>query len=174
MLEAVLLVDDSDYVIDSVSRLLRREGCAVETARTVSAAKDLMATHTFQHCILDLVLADGLAIVLVEPLLASRTRVIIHSGYLTIRLTWHAARAWKVAEILPKPSGPSEIIAAVRGKSHETASFDSRSLEYKRTLAQLEREYIDQTLMELGGNITQTARALGLHRQSLQRKLRKH
>ena len=36
-----------------------------------------------------------------------------------------------------------------------------------------EREYIEYVLAECGGNISQAARRLGLHRQSLQRKLRK-
>ncbi|MCH2487965.1 MAG: helix-turn-helix domain-containing protein, partial [Erythrobacter sp.] len=36
-----------------------------------------------------------------------------------------------------------------------------------------EREYIEYVLAECGGNISEAARRLGLHRQSLQRKLRK-
>ena len=42
-----------------------------------------------------------------------------------------------------------------------------------QSLDRHEREYIEYVLNECGGNISQAARRLGLHRQSLQRKLRK-
>jgi two-component system response regulator RegA len=42
------------------------------------------------------------------------------------------------------------------------------------SLARMEREYIDYVLQTSDGNITQAAKKLGLHRQSLQRKLRKN
>ena len=43
-----------------------------------------------------------------------------------------------------------------------------------QSLYRHEREYIEFVLAECGGNISQAARRLGLHRQSLQRKLRKY
>jgi len=42
------------------------------------------------------------------------------------------------------------------------------------SLARHEREYIEYVLAATGGNISEAARRLGLHRQSLQRKLRKY
>jgi hypothetical protein len=44
----------------------------------------------------------------------------------------------------------------------------------RRALARHEREYIEYVLASTGGNISEAARRLGLHRQSLQRKLRKY
>lgn len=46
--------------------------------------------------------------------------------------------------------------------------------EEEISLARMEREYIDYVLQSSEGNITQAAKKLGLHRQSLQRKLRKN
>ena len=43
-----------------------------------------------------------------------------------------------------------------------------------QSLYRHEREYIEFVLAECNGNISQAARRLGLHRQSLQRKLRKY
>ena len=42
------------------------------------------------------------------------------------------------------------------------------------SLAKHEREYVEYVLAATGGNISEAARRLGLHRQSLQRKLRKY
>jgi DnaJ-class molecular chaperone len=39
------------------------------------------------------------------------------------------------------------------------------------TLAEIEHEYIEQTLSELGGNMSQTAAVLGIDRRTLYRKL---
>lgn len=47
-------------------------------------------------------------------------------------------------------------------------------LDQEISLARMEREYIDYVLQTSDGNITQAAKKLGLHRQSLQRKLRKN
>ena len=41
------------------------------------------------------------------------------------------------------------------------------------TLAQAEWEHIHRILADCGGNISEAARRLGIHRRSLQRKLRK-
>jgi ActR/RegA family two-component response regulator len=41
------------------------------------------------------------------------------------------------------------------------------------TLAQHERDYIESVLLQCHGNISLAAKPLGIHRQSLQRKLRK-
>ena len=55
------------------------------------------------------------------------------------------------------------------GGAHEDAAEPEA-----QSLARHEREYIEYILAECGGNISQAARRLGLHRQSLQRKLRKY
>jgi DNA-binding NtrC family response regulator len=44
----------------------------------------------------------------------------------------------------------------------------------KRTLARLEEELLRKALKEYGGNITRTAKALGVHRSTLQRLMRRH
>jgi two-component system response regulator RegA len=41
------------------------------------------------------------------------------------------------------------------------------------TLARVEWEHINRVLADCGGNVSQAARALGIHRRSLQRKLSK-
>ena len=41
------------------------------------------------------------------------------------------------------------------------------------SLARLEREHIERVLSECNGNISKTARVLGMHRRTLQHKLAK-
>ena len=57
----------------------------------------------------------------------------------------------------------------------ENSSLEDITLsESEMTLAEKEREYIEYVLVKCDGNISKAAKILGLHRQSLQRMLRKY
>jgi len=56
----------------------------------------------------------------------------------------------------------------------EVASSNSQSACRLPTLAQIEWDYIRRVLALCEGNVSRTARLLGLHRRSLQRKITKH
>ena len=45
--------------------------------------------------------------------------------------------------------------------------------EWKKTLDRLEREFVEAALDEHGGNVTRAAQALGIHRSTLQRLMRR-
>lgn len=53
----------------------------------------------------------------------------------------------------------------------EPLTFRERT---KKTLGRLEKEFLRKALKEHGGNVTRTAKALGVHRSTLQRLMRKH
>jgi two-component system response regulator RegA len=71
------------------------------------------------------------------------------------------------ASYLTKPADADRIIAAFKGteSSAETADVP--------TLARVEWEHIQRVMADCNGNVSRAARALGLHRRSLQRKLAK-
>jgi transcriptional regulator of acetoin/glycerol metabolism len=51
--------------------------------------------------------------------------------------------------------------------------FDLRFWK-KQTLKRLEKDFLRGVLQAHGGNVTRTAEALGVHRSTLQRLMRKH
>jgi two-component system response regulator RegA len=70
------------------------------------------------------------------------------------------------ASYLTKPADADQIVAAFSGtQPSEDAEAPS--------LARVEWEHIQRILADCGGNVSQTARVLGIHRRSLQRKLSK-
>lgn len=73
-----------------------------------------------------------------------------------------------VSDYLTKPTSFDIIYDVLINEKLETESYSLPSL------ARAEREYIEFVLTKNGGNITKTAKDLGLHRQSLQRKLKKY
>jgi two-component system response regulator RegA len=72
---------------------------------------------------------------------------------------------------LAKPADADEIQAAF----HLDAGDPGIELpERPLSVGRLEWEHIQRVLQDCGGNISQAARVLGLHRRSLQRKLSKY
>jgi two-component system response regulator RegA len=71
------------------------------------------------------------------------------------------------ASYLTKPADADQIVAAFDGKQ-------PRADAEVPSLARVEWEHIQRVLTDCGGNVSRAARALGIHRRSLQRKLSKH
>jgi two-component system response regulator RegA len=70
---------------------------------------------------------------------------------------------------LCKPASIDEVLAAFDGRSRRTAEVAQQPTSLNR----LEWEHLQRVLQENDGNISATARALGMHRRTLQRKLQK-
>jgi two-component system response regulator RegA len=72
---------------------------------------------------------------------------------------------------LAKPANADEVVAALqRTEGDATVTPAGSPLSVKR----LEWEHLQKVLMEHDGNISAAARALKMHRRTLQRKLAKH
>jgi ActR/RegA family two-component response regulator len=71
---------------------------------------------------------------------------------------------------LCKPANTEEILAAF---NKPTGNANVEIPEERPSVDRLEWEHIQKVLSENDGNISATARALGMHRRTLQRKLNK-
>jgi len=96
------------------------------------------------------------------------TRILILTGYGSIATAVEATRIGAVG-YLPKPADADEILAAFAGGG---GAADAR-IETP-SLARTEWEHIQRVLGDCGGNVSEAARRLGIHRRSLQRKLQKY
>ena len=85
------------------------------------------------------------------------------SGHGTIAASVEAMRAGAV-EFRTKPLSGAEIVAALQ---------DALEPLPAESLDQVERAHLLGILNACGGNISEAARRLGLHRRTLQRKLQK-
>ena len=74
---------------------------------------------------------------------------------------------------LTKPVDVDQILAAFQG-SRQTPPDDAPPPATVPSLARVEWEHIQRVLTDCGGNVSQAAKLLGLHRRSLQRKLAKY
>lgn len=168
----LLVVDDDDAFRESIELEFAERGYEVIGAPDQRTALGLAAVHRPQFALIDLRLEGerGLEVLqaLVERLPGIRALVL--TGYASVAT---AVEAMKLGahHYLTKPCEPEAIEAAFRRDGGDpTISIP----EQPPSLAKHEREYIEYVLAATQGNISEAARRLGLHRQSLQRKLRKY
>jgi two-component system response regulator RegA len=97
-------------------------------------------------------------------------QILVLSGFGSIATAVDAVHLGAV-NFLPKPADAEDILAAFERGSRVTA--DAEPAVETPSLARAEWEHIHRVLADCGGNVSEAARRLGIHRRSLQRKLRK-
>jgi two-component system, response regulator RegA len=168
---SVLVVDDEDTLRERLLVALARRGFETRGAATIEAALRLAQEESPECALVDLRIPDGSGLSLVRKLhaLDPTTRIVVLTGYGSIRTALDAVRAGAV-HYLTKPADIDEIIAAFDHDGSPELVPPPTSVP---SLDRVEWEHIDRVLTSCGGNITQAAALLGLHRRSLQRKLSK-
>jgi len=168
----MLVVDDDDAFREAMELEFTDRGYQVLCATDHRSALGLAAMHRPQYAVIDLRLRGerGLEVLkdLVERL--PGIRAIVLTGYGSIATAVEAIKLGAY-HYMSKPCDPDELEEAFQKKDGDpTITVPERP----PSLAKHEREYIEYVLAATGGNISEAARRLGLHRQSLQRKLRKY
>ena len=167
----LLIIDDDESYREVLARSLGRKGFCVRTAATVEESLESCRIDDPEYVLLDLNLAGQSGLNLIQPLLATApgARIVVLTGYASIQTAVGALKLG-ASQYLPKPANVSDIVKALLEDSIEIPEMPA---EDRMTVQHLEWEYIQHTLGEHGGNIADTARALKMHRRTLQRKLAK-
>jgi two-component system response regulator RegA len=169
----LLLVDDDDTFREVLSRALERRGYAVTSAASVDGALLKAVTQPPEFAVVDLKMPGDSGLVLIEKLieLDPNTRIVMLTGYASIATAIEAIKLGAI-HYLAKPCDADDVVAAL----NKSIEGDSSLLvsESPLTVNRLEWEHIQRVLAEHQGNISSTARALKMHRRTLQRKLSKH
>ena len=165
----VLLVDDDPTFLSTFAREFARRDWRVATADSFAAATDVARAHRPTVVVLDLMLGDGSGLDLIETLRreSPATRIVMTTGHPSFASAVEAMKRG-AHHFVPKPCTVERVLAAA---ATPTWADD---VPTHASLAQSERVHIDRVVAACGGNISEAARRLGMHRRSLQRKLRKH
>lgn len=169
MRSAVLVVDDDELWIRTCERGFVGLGRDVRAAATVAEALAAADAHTPDLVVVDVRLGGASGLDLIEPLRRAHPRctIVVASAYLSVAVTATAIRRGAHA-VLFKPVHPSEILR------HACPAAPPPPPWVTPTLARAEWEHISRVMADCNGNVSEAARRLGILRQSLQRKLRKH
>ncbi|MCD9096931.1 response regulator [Luteimonas fraxinea] len=178
-----LLVDDDILYLDALRRALTRRGIECEIAADPATALAVATRIAPDFALVDLKLGDASGLSLIEPLRAIRAdmRILLVTGYASIATAVEAIKRG-ADDYLPKPVSADTLQRILLDTETDTApgaplperdEDDTLESPTMIPLHRLEWEHIQQALAETGGNISATARLLGMHRRSLQRKLAK-
>ena len=171
----LLLVDDEAVHRDRLARALRVRGLLVAEAEDVAGALRLAEADTPEWALVDLRLPDGNGLEVVRRLKAldPATVIVVLTGYGSIATALDAVRLG-AAHYLTKPAEPEEILAGF-ARAGRPPDVPAQPAQWEPpSLARVEWEHLNRVLVDSGGNVSEAARRLGLHRRSLQRKLAKY
>jgi two-component system response regulator RegA len=169
---SLLIADDDPTFCEVLARALERRGFTVAVAHDVPSALSLAQRDPPQYAVIDLKMPGPSGLELVRELRALNAgiRIVVLTGYASIATAVEAIKLG-ATHYLAKPANADEILAALQT---EPATVNANDTDFQPlSVARLEWEHIQKVLAEHDGNISATARALNMHRRTLQRKLAK-
>ena len=166
-----LIVDDDSAFSSVLARVLKHRGQNVYCANNGQQALDICTLTHIDRVVLDLKLKfeSGLSILSDLKAQSSNIEILILTGYSSISTAVEAIKLGAV-NYLCKPASADEIISAF---TTTQATEDVALRSSPTSINRLEWEHIQRVLNDHHGNISATARSLGMHRRTLQRKLQK-
>jgi two-component system, response regulator RegA len=169
---AMLVVDDDERFRERLSKALSARAYLVLTASNHAQAMTHAAVRRVDRAIVDLRMPGPDGLVLIRDLLGQQPEIeiVVLTGYGSIATAVEAMRLG-ARDYLTKPCHADRILLSFEADSErlreEPPGYDIPSL------ARLEWEHIERVLRECNGNVSKTARVLGMHRRTLQHKLAK-
>lgn len=169
--QRLLIIDDDEMFCHVLNRALTRRGYEVIVAHDAEQALAMAAQFLPTMATLDLKLENSSGLKLLPELLASapHCRIVVLTGYSSIATAVEAIKLGAV-NYLCKPVDADDVLSAFEQQSGDP---DIELADNPPSINRITWEHIQKVLQEHDGNISATARALGMHRRTLQRKLQK-
>jgi len=166
---SLLIVEDDPHLAETLASAFARRGYAVRTAAREESAIALARRIAPSHALVDLKLAEGSGLAVVQALagLDPPPAIVVLTGFASVATAVEAIKLG-ATQYLAKPATAREIEAAFAHK----AGMAMPEIEAPQVgVKAQEWELIQRTLAETGFNVSETARRLGMHRRTLARKL---
>ena len=171
LLPTILVVEDDDAFRAILVQALEARGYEVRGVADAGTALQAARQESPEMAVVDLRLGteSGLDVVRELKAIDSSTAIVVLTGYGSIATALESIRLGAL-HYLTKPTDPDRILAAFeRGLAARPRDLPIDT----PSLARVEWEHLQRVLTDCGGNISEAARELGMHRKSLQRKLAK-
>lgn len=170
MKKKVLILEDDLSLAQSLVQEFNEHGYEAFMATKFSD----VPRFNFDFAVVDLRLKGEFGLNILNQLKqeSPNCRIVILTGYGSITTAVESVKLGAV-DYLTKPASFERIEKALLGVKEGQETLEAAPMQAP-SLSQMEHEYIDYMLTKNKGNISKTAKALGLHRQSLQRKLKKY
>ncbi len=169
--DRLLLVDDDEIFLDVLGKAMGKRGYDVLMSTSITDALSQARKMKPAMAVVDLKLGGESGLDLI-PLLIDinpKMNIVVLTGYSSIATAVTAIKRG-AADYLSKPVTAGDVIKALSGESQQTETPEEFS---PMSVERMEWEHIQKVLKENDGNISATARSLGMYRRTLQRKLAK-
>lgn len=167
----MLLVDDDEDFCLVLARALERRGFRIEVAHSEAIASRAAQDLKPEYAIVDLRIGKDSGLNVIKALVAIQpaVRIVVLTGYASINTAVESIKLGAV-HYLTKPAQVAEIIQAFDyQEGNSEVEIPAMSMSTRR----VEWEHLQKVLADHNGNISAAARAMGMHRRTLQRKLAK-
>ena len=165
-LKRLLLLEDDRRFRKTLAEDFEERGYVVTEAGSLKE----VVNKEFEYAVIDLRLLGESGLTAISELKkqSPKVRIVILTGFASVATAVEAVKLGAL-NYLHKPASCELIEAALK----EELKSDALREQHIASRNQDENENIQCVLSQNEGNITKTAQQLGLHRQSLQRKLKK-
>jgi len=167
----LLLVDDDETFCSVLKPALEKRNFQVSVANDVKQGISLAEQVEPEYAVIDLRIGLDSGLEMVKKLISldDNTQIIMLTGFASIATAVEAIKLGAI-HYLTKPANADEIVNALyKNEGDSSVKINQNPLSIKR----LEWEHLQKVLMQHDGNISAAARALNMHRRTLQRKLDK-
>ena len=167
----LLLVDDDETFCSVLKPALEKRDFQVSIANDVKSGISLAEQTEPEYAVIDLRIGLDSGLEMVKKLnsLDDNTQIVMLTGFASIATAVEAIKLGAI-HYLTKPANADEIVNALyKNEGDSSVEINQNPLSVKR----LEWEHLQKVLMQHEGNISAAARALNMHRRTLQRKLDK-
>jgi two-component system response regulator RegA len=172
IIPTILVVEDDNAFRTILVAAFRERGFEAEGVPDGASAIRTAERDSPEMAVVDLRLPDqsGLEVVKALKAIDQATSIVVLTGYGSIATALESVRLG-ATHYLTKPTDADRILAAFQ---HGLALPPRDLTSDPPSLARVEWEHLNRVLIDCGGNISEAARQLGMHRRSLQRKLAKY
>jgi len=168
----LLIVEDDAAFTAALSSVLGDKGFTISTVSSIQKTIDITQDFVPDYALVDLRLGteSGLEVIPLLKQLNAQVKIVVLTGYASIATAVEAIKLGAI-QYLTKPASSDEIYQAFFKTTGDT---QQKLKENPMSVKRMEWEHIQKVLNENDGNLSATARALGMHRRTLQRKLSKY
>ena len=167
----LLLLDDDEVFCRVLAKALSKRAYRVHIANNIEDTLLLAQQQHPEYAIVDLRIGNESGLSAVKSLLeiVPDMRIVVLTGYASISTAVESIKLGAI-QYLTKPAEIEEILKALfHDEGDPGIALQAQPMSTRR----LEWEHLQKVLQDNQGNISAAARAMNMHRRTLQRKLAK-
>ena len=173
-MKKLLIIEDDVSFAATLARRMSKYGFSCQQVHQADQALHACLQQKPDCILLDMKLAADNGLTLIKPIRATlpKVKIVLLTGFASVATAVQAMRLG-ADDYLAKPVNTQMLLTALDTEQTPNNTIDTDIDSDTMSTERVEWEHINQVLNSNDGNVSATARQLGMHRRRLQRKLQK-